>query len=154
MNDAEQLIDLYDNRAIGRRELLAGLAVIGFGGRPRPPSAFQGRALNHVTLGVSDVGRSRAFYQRLLGLPIRDQGPDFCEFRLQNGFLGLYKDPDVHLGIDHFAIGVDGYQPRAALETLRRVLPESSPTLENNDQVYFRDPDGAKGQLTALGYKR
>ena len=101
MNDAEQLIDLYDNRAIGRRELLAGLAVIGFGGRPRPPapSAFQARALNHVTLGVSDVGRSRAFYQRLLGLPIRDQGPDFCEFRLQNGFLGLYNDPDVHLGI-------------------------------------------------------
>ena len=155
MPDAEKLIDLYDSRTIGRRELLAGLAALGLGGRLVPvPPAFQARTLNHMTLGVSDVGRSRVFYQRLLGLPIRDQGPDFCEFRLQNGFLGLYKNSDVRLGIDHFAIGVDGYQPRAALETLQREFPDSSPTLEFEDQVYFHDPDGAKGQLTSLTYKR
>ncbi|MFN8582659.1 MAG: VOC family protein [Gemmatimonadaceae bacterium] len=156
MHDFERLVDLYDNRAIGRRELLAGLIAIGAGGgfTPRAPAPFRARRLNHVSLGVTDVARSKAFYQRLLGAPIRDEGADFCEFRLENAFFGLYREPNMLKGIDHFAFGVDAYTPAAALEILKREFPESTPWLENDDQVYFRDPDGAKGQLTAVDYKR
>ncbi len=156
MRDFERLVDLYDSRAIGRRELLAGLVMIGVGRAPAASAQapFRGRTLNHVSLGVTDVARSKSFYQRLLGVPLRDEGSDYCEFRLENAFFGLYKQPGVRNGIDHFAIGVDDYKPAAVLEKLKREFPGSSPWLENEDQVYFRDPDGAKGQLTATDYKR
>lgn len=156
MQELERLVDLYDSRVIGRRELLAGLvtARLGAGLMRGARSAFHGRTLNHVSLGVTDVARSKAFYQGLLGAPVRDEGADFCEFRLENGFVGLYKEPGMHIGIDHFAIGIDNYKPAAVLERLKREFPDASPALENEDQVYFRDPDGAKGQLTALTYKR
>ncbi len=156
MHDVERLVDLYDTRAIGRRELLAGLVALGLGS-PIGSSArapFHGRTLNHVTLGVSNVARSKAFYQRMFDFPIRDEAADFCEFRMENAFLGLYKDSALRIGLDHFAIGVDGYDARAAFNTLKREFPDASATIENDDQVYFRDPDGAKGQLTALAYKR
>jgi catechol 2,3-dioxygenase-like lactoylglutathione lyase family enzyme len=156
MRDIERLVDLYDRRVIGRRELLAGLVMIGVG-RTRAATAqasFQGRTLNHVSLGVTDLARSKNFYQRLLGVPVRDEGSDYCEFRLENAFFGLYKQPGVRDGIDHVAIGVAGYNPAVALEKLKREFPRSTPWLESEEQVYFHDPDGAKVQLTATDYKR
>jgi len=50
--------------------------------------------LNHVTLYSSDVVRSKAFYQRLTGLPIQAEDKESCEFRLESGFLGIYA-PDA-----------------------------------------------------------
>jgi catechol 2,3-dioxygenase-like lactoylglutathione lyase family enzyme len=156
VHEIERLVDLYDNRVIGRRELLAGLLTVGVGQRAATGvgAAFRGRTLNHLSLGVTDVARSKAFYQRLLGLTVRDEATDFCEFRLENAFVGLYKEPGVINGIDHFAIGIDHYTPATVFERLKRDWPDSSPSLENEDQVYFRDPDGVKGQLTAVDYKR
>jgi len=70
MRDFERLVDLYDRRVIGRGELLAGLVMIGVRGSPAATaqSPFQGRTLNHVSLGVSDLARSKDFYQRLLAV--------------------------------------------------------------------------------------
>jgi hypothetical protein len=79
---------------------------------------------------------------------------DYCEFQLENAFLGLYKQQGIRNGIDHFAIGVDDYKPAVALEKLKREFPSAAPWLENEEQVSFRDPDGAKGQLTATNYMR
>ena len=156
MHEIEHLVDLYDRRVVGRRELLAGLLTAGAGQRTATGAraAFRGRTLNHVSLGVTDVARSKTFYQRLLGLTVRDEATDFCEFRLENAFFGLYKEPSLINGIDHFAIGIDEYKPATVSERLKRELPESAPTLEDGEQVYFRDPDGAKGPLTAVDYKR
>jgi len=156
MRDIERLVDLYDSRIIGRRELLAGLVMIGVGRASATSSQapFRGRTLNHVSLGVTDVARSKSFYQRLLAVQVRDEGSDYCEFRLENAFFGLYNQPGIRNGIDHFAIGIDDYKPAAVLEKLEREFPGSAPSLENENQVYFRDPDGARGQLTATDYKR
>jgi hypothetical protein len=41
------------------------------------------------------VRRSTEFYDRLLYLPIRDRGADFCEYKLEDGFLGLYEEADL-----------------------------------------------------------
>ena len=59
--------------------------------------------LNHVTLYASSVARSKAFYQRLTGLPIQAEDKDFCEFRLESGFLGIYAaDGGQQPGFNHF----------------------------------------------------
>ena len=94
----ETMLDGYENGRVSRRHFIQGLVALGVGGTAAcevlagsaPEPLFTTRTINHVTIYVSDVARSKAFYQRLTGLPIRDEAKDFCEFRLDGGFLGLY----------------------------------------------------------------
>lgn len=166
-NEVERLVDSYDRGGLSRRQLLQGLFALGLG-RSLPPALpselgstgqagplFHARTLNHVTLYASNVARSKAFYQRLTGLPVRDEGKDFCEFRLEGGFLGIYApDAGQPPGFNHFCFGVDGYQPQSALTALQRAVPEGKPTLESPDQVYVQDPDGVRVQFADVRYKR
>lgn len=165
MNDLDRVLDAYDAGALGRRELLVSLAGLLFSSavKAAPPVTpgrplFHGSTINHVTLYVSDVRRSKAFYSGLLGLSIRDEGPDFCEFRCGGGFLGLYEKGGRSprpTGIDHFCIGVEGLDARKAFNTLQQALPSASPELTEKDtQVYVRDPDGILVQLCNVNYKR
>lgn len=155
MDQLDELINRYDRREISRRDLLVGLALLGVSAGPggKEPAA-RGRTINHVSLGVADLRRSTEFYDRLLGLPVLERGADFCEYRLENGFLGLYQDPETRRGIDHVAIGVEGYDPKAMLRTLQREFPDRKTELLYEDQVYIVDPDGASVQLCAVEYKR
>ena len=165
MNALADVIDAYDAGTIGRRDLLLGLSslLLSPGARAASdagpkPSLFRGRTINHVTILVSDVPRSKAFYQQLTGLPVRDEGPDFCELRCQGSFLGLYAksgEPKARLGIDHFCVGVDAFDAKKAFQKLKDALPMAKPTLEEEDtQVYLLDPDGVRVQLSDVGYKR
>ncbi len=116
---------------------------------------FQARSINHLTLYVSDVARTKAFYQSLTGLPVRAEDPSFCELSLENSFLGLYAaDPAQRAGIDHFCFGIEQYNPSTALAKLKAAVPSAQPTLENGDQVYVRDPDGVRVQFADVKYKR
>ena len=166
-NEVERLVTIYDQGGLSRRQLLQGLLALGIsphapralaeaiGRAEQPATPFHTRTLNHVTLYASNVARSKAFYQRLTGLPIRDEGKDFCEFRLESGFLGLYApDAGQQPGFNHFCFGVDGYQPQAALTALKAAVPEAKPTLEYQDQVYVQDPDGVRVQFADVRYKR
>ena len=165
-DELEHLVSLYDRRAVTRRQLLQGLLVLGIAPHLRrntraaltaAPSepVFRARTINHVTLFTADVPRSKAFYQSLTGLPIRDEGKDFCEFRLEGGFLGLYTpDAGDQVGFNHFCFGIERYDPQGALAALKAAVPEAHATLENGDQVYVRDPDGVRVQFADVGYKR
>ena len=94
-----------------------------------------------MTLYASNVARSKAFYQRLTGLPIQAEDKDFCEFRLEGGFLGIYApDAGQQPGFNHFCFGVDAYNPQAALTALNVAAPEAKPALENQDQDMCRIP--------------
>jgi catechol 2,3-dioxygenase-like lactoylglutathione lyase family enzyme len=165
-NEVDRLVALYDQGGLSRRQLLQALLAFGVGpslARPlatgnesagQTASLFHTRTLNHVTLFSPNVARSKAFYQRLTGLPIRAEDKDSCEFRLEGGFLGIYT-PDVgqRPGFNHFCFGIDGYDPRAALSALKAAVPGAKPTLEG-DQVYVQDPDGVRVQFADVQYKR
>jgi catechol 2,3-dioxygenase-like lactoylglutathione lyase family enzyme len=102
-----------------------------------------------------NVARSKAFYQTLTGLPVRDEGTDFCEFRLDNGFLGIYEpDPGQEAGFNHFCFGIENYDPQRALAALKASVPQAAPTLEGGSQVYVHDPDGVRVQFADVSYKR
>lgn len=165
--EVERLVGLYDRGGLSRRQLLQGLLALSVGpyaasplagairepGQTGPP--FHTRTLNHVTLYASSIARSKAFYQRLTGLPIQAEDKDFCEFRLESGFLGIYApDAGQQPGFNHFCFGIDGYNPQAAFTALKTAMPEAKPALENQDQVYVQDPDGVRVQLADVRYKR
>jgi catechol 2,3-dioxygenase-like lactoylglutathione lyase family enzyme len=166
MNGCDEILNAYDKGAIGRRKLLASLAALlipasaGVASSPDDSGApiVRARTINHVSINVSDVARSKAFYQRLTGLPIREEGPGYCEFRCEGAFLGLYSQASEtasQVGIDHFCLGIESYQPRATFQMLKMAIPEAHPTLEyQEEQVYVRDPDGVRVQFSAIDYKR
>jgi catechol 2,3-dioxygenase-like lactoylglutathione lyase family enzyme len=159
-HEIDQLVSLYERRRITRRALVEGLAALALGSRVFGQTAAQeplvrARTLNHVTIITADVARSKAFYQRLTGLAVRDEGKDFCELRLEGGFLGLYApEAGQRLGFDHFCFGIETYDPKRVLGDLKRSIPEADPTVEHGDQVYVRDPNGVRVQFADVSYKR
>ena len=165
--ELERLVGLYDRGDLSRRQLLQGLLALSvaphitsrfandLGGVEQAAPLFHTRTLNHVTVYASSVARSKAFYQRLTGLPIQAEDKDFCEFRLEGGFLGLYApDAGERPGFNHFCLGIDAYDPQAALAAIRTAMPEAKAALEGKDQVYVQDPDGVRVQLADVRYKR
>ena len=100
MNDQiEQLITDYDQAKITRRQLLSGLAMLTTASTAVPglaadeenrEPAFQGQSLNHVTLSVSDVERSRQFYSLILGVSVISKQKNGINLGLGDSFLGLY----------------------------------------------------------------
>ena len=161
--ELDRLVDLYDGGVINRRQLVVGLLALGLGaGVARPASTNQpqapllrARTMNHVTLYAKDVTRSKAFYQRVAGLPIREEAKDFCEFKLDNAFLGIYAaEAPARPGFDHFCFGIQSYDAKRTHALHAASLPEGRPTIENDEQVYVRDPDGVRVQFADVGYKR
>jgi catechol 2,3-dioxygenase-like lactoylglutathione lyase family enzyme len=165
--EVERLVGLYDRGRLSRRQLLQGLLALSVGPHVASPFAsdlgdvgqaaplFRTRTLNHVTLYASSVARSKAFYQRLTGLPIQAEDKDFCEFRFEGGFLGLYApDAGQRPGFNHFCFGIEAYNPQATLTALETAMPEAKPVLENQDQVFVQDPDGVRVQFADARYKR
>jgi catechol 2,3-dioxygenase-like lactoylglutathione lyase family enzyme len=167
MQDAvENLVTLFENGTLNRQQLIQGLlaamAPISMAAHAHADtstvSAFGGRSLNHVTLSVTDVERSQEFYSRLLGGTISsrsietDEGPrvESATLGLPDCFISLSKlgKPKVH----HFCVGVENFSIEAALEKLKSDFPESKPIVYRGEELYFRDPDGILGQLSAMDY--
>lgn len=158
----ERMLDEYENGRLSRRHLIQGLIGLGVGGgaasralAAAPPTPlFRTHTINHVTLYASDVARSKDFYQRVTGLPIHDEGKDFCVFTADRGFLGLYApDAGQRPGFDHLCFGIEQYDAKRVQALLADAVPESHPTIESGDQVYVRDPDGVVVQFADVNYK-
>lgn len=161
--EIQSLISLFETHAISRRGFAEGVLAlcVTAGGASKATAqvaatpAVRARTLNHVSIYTADVTRSKAFYERLAGMPIRDEGRDYCEFHLKNGFLGLYSNQAGQpLGINHLCLGVDGYDAQGLVQRIERSIPQAKPFIENGDQVYVHDPDGAKIQFADVTYKR
>jgi catechol 2,3-dioxygenase-like lactoylglutathione lyase family enzyme len=161
-DEVDRLVELYDGGRINRRQLVQRLLTIGLGmgiadklvGQA-PAPVVRAQSINHVTLYASDVARSKAFYQRLAGLSTRDEGKDFCEFKLDNGFLGIYAtEAGQHAGFDHFCLGMKSYDAKRTYASIAAAFPDNHATIENENQVYVQDPDGVRVQFADMSYKR
>ena len=168
MQDAiENLVSMFENGTLDRQQLiqslLAAMASNSMAAHKHADtstvSAFGGRTLNHVTLSVTDVERSQEFYSRLLGGTIfsrsieTDQGPKLegSTLVLPDCFISLSKlgRPKVH----HFCVGVENFSIEAAHEKLKSDFPECEPIVYRGEELYFRDPDGILGQISAMDYR-
>lgn len=138
------LVSGYDSGALSRRELIQAIGVLAAGQGSSASDVLKVASINHVSLQVSDLQRSAAFYRRVFGLT--EAGSDAAAVRLASGrcHISLRHGDPVGL-IDHFAFGVDRFdQPAVALELKRRGAEG-----REAEQFGFHvlDPDGVHVQI-------
>jgi catechol 2,3-dioxygenase-like lactoylglutathione lyase family enzyme len=145
------LLESYELGKLDRRQLIQSLAAIVASGCPAPADAstFHGIGLNHVAIRVTNVQRSRDFYQKHLGLPVIHESRVDSFLGLGKNFLTLFQNPNP--GLDHFCIAIDNFNADTAKEELgRRGLNPTRPS--GSDRVYFPDPDSLTVQLSSIDH--
>jgi len=111
-------------------------------------SLFRGSGVNHVALRVSDLDRSREFYQGLFGLPVIRQSSGSCFLGIAANFLALFQGSRT--GMDHFCLSVDGYSPD---EAVRLLSGDGLNPRRSGNRVYFDDPNGLEVQLASASQR-
>ena len=157
--DISRMVEDFERGRLTRRQLVAHLtaAAAAMAGAPllggssaaaqsQGGSTFQAKAVDHVALRVTDVARSRRFYEQHLGLETTSCGAESCFMSCGSDFLALFRGTQP--GLDHYAFAIDGYAPATAVERLEAA--GLTPKRRGN-RVYFDDPDGIEVQVTAGG---
>ena len=108
-------------------------------------ATFQATGLDHIALDVTDVARSREFYQRHLGLRvIRGTGNDSTFMGADRDFfLALFRSDAPSM--NHYCYAIENYEPGEAVERLTAAGLQPRRT---GNRVYFPDPDGLTVQVT------
>ncbi|OFW21471.1 MAG: hypothetical protein A3H97_16045 [Acidobacteria bacterium RIFCSPLOWO2_02_FULL_65_29] len=158
---------------MNRRTLLLSVPMLGAASRllaqaSRPMLAV--RALNHMTLTVSDRKRSLEFYQGLFGWPVQHTQGTSTGLRIGAGpqYVSLSQGgPNARPGINHYCLTVDGFNVDRIMGALARhgvaksenasAAPmrawvrmrgaDAGGAVEGTPEVYVNDPDGIRFQL-------
>ena len=146
------MLESYERGVLSRRQLIQGLAAVGAAAQAGSASAstFQAVEINHVALRVTNVPRSRDFYQKHFGLPVVRQDSRACFLGMGKNFLALFRNQNP--GMDHFCIAIKNYRADAAMEELKgQGLNPNRPAGSN--RVYFPDPDALVVQVSAVDHQ-
>src|ERR1022692_241731 len=110
---------------ITRRNLLGSFGYLalsrGLRAQAPPTAPIRTKSLHHMTLNVSDPGRSLEFYQGLFGLPVQARQGALTVLRIGSGpqFVALTKvAANAKPGIDHFCMTVENFNTERILKTL------------------------------------
>jgi catechol 2,3-dioxygenase-like lactoylglutathione lyase family enzyme len=146
------LVSRFERGTLSRRELIGALALLAGTGATAPASAatLKSASINHVSVLVTDMARSIDFYGRVFGLTLVNEDKANKIARLGTGgkvLVSLRIEPPPGV-IDHFAIGVEGFNRDAVTADLKGF----GLTPADNIQFGFhvKDPDGAVVQITGV----
>lgn len=151
--EIDRMVEDFETGRLSRRQLVrhltAAAAALAAGALPvaaQEKRTFQATGVDHVALTVTDVDRSRRFYERHLGLEVTSCGGSQCFLNCGPDFLALFRGSRP--GLNHFAFAIDGYRPDDAVARLEAA--GLAPRRHEN-RVYFDDPDGLEVQVTSGG---
>lgn len=143
------LVRRFEQGTLTRRELVQGLStLIAVSASPAAAqtTALKGTGIDHVSVLVTDVARSAAFYQSVFGLAPVSEDKEHKILRLggRRTVVSLRQEPPAGT-VDHFAIAVEGFNRTAVTEALK---PHGLTPQENIEYgFYINDPDGVHVQI-------
>jgi catechol 2,3-dioxygenase-like lactoylglutathione lyase family enzyme len=145
------LLSRFEQGALTRRELIQGLAMLAASGTGAaaaqvPNPALKAAKIDHISIQVTDMARSLAFYQNIFGLPILNEDKPNAIVRLgtPRAIVSLHQKPPTGI-VDHYAIGVENFNRDA----VTRILKERGITTQENLDAGFhiKDPEGVSVQI-------
>ena len=110
----------------------------------------------HVSLNVSNIDASVAFYEKVFGVPAFKRRPGYAKFDLQSPALNLamVETPPTGINASHFGIQVASSEDVAAAWTRFKEAGLPTRTEENTsccyalqDKVWVKDPDGNEWEV-------
>ena len=144
------LVTRFERGRLSRRELITALAMVAAGGAAPQAAALKSGSINHTSVLVSDMARSMEFYNRVFGLSLVNEDKANKIARLGAGgkvLVSLRVEPPAGT-IDHFAIGVEGFNKEAVTRELQGMGLTPRENIEYG--FYVNDPDGAHVQITGI----
>src|ERR1700722_5270537 len=145
------LLGRFEGGKLSRRALIEGLAMLTAAGaaEAQEASGLKAAKIDHMSIQVSDLPRSIAFYQKMFGLTIVSEDKPNEIVRLGGSgkvLVSLHHKSPTGL-VDHFAIGVENFNKDA----VTRLLKERGASPEDNLDAGFhiKDPEGISVQIVA-----
>ena len=117
------LVSRFEHGRLSRRELIQTLTAMSppAAGTSASAASLKAGSINHASVLVSDMARSIDFYNRVFGLSVMNEDKANKISRLGIGgkmLVSLRVEPPAGL-IDHFAIGVEGFNREAVTKELQ-----------------------------------
>jgi catechol 2,3-dioxygenase-like lactoylglutathione lyase family enzyme len=166
MDNERIVIDLlgqFERGKISRRHLVQSLvtgmaatsAAMSLPALAAAPSArgLKATAVNHISYGVADYGRTRDFYASLLGMRVSEDTGTQCALSFGDTFILARKtrQPDNKPYVDHIAYTIDNWDKDAVEAELRRRGFDPRP--DTDDSFHVKDPDGFGVQIAGKNMK-
>ena len=146
------LVNRFEMGVLTRRELVQGLTMLAAAGGgasavQAQDTAIKAAKIDHMSIQVSDLPGSVAFYQKMFGLTMVSEDKPNEILRLGAAgkvLVSLHHKSPTGL-VDHFAIGVEKFNK----ESVTRELKARGATPEENIDAGFhiKDPQGIGVQI-------
>src|SRR6266853_223422 len=145
------LLNRFEKGALTRRDLIQGLAALTAAGgtasyAQAQDAGIKAAKIDHVSVQVSDLPGSIAFYQKMFGLTVLSEDKPNEIVRLGAGkvLVSLHHKSPTGL-VDHFAIGVEKFDK----EFVTKQLKDRGANPEDNLDAGFHitDPEGISVQI-------
>jgi catechol 2,3-dioxygenase-like lactoylglutathione lyase family enzyme len=149
----------FEKGALTRRGLIQGLSMLAAAGgaahsqaqaqapAPAAAQALKATKIDHMSIQVSDLPRSIAFYQKMFGLTTvsEDKPNEIVRLGVNNRALVSLHHKSPTGVVDHFAIGVENFNRDAVTRQLKAL----GVTPEDNLDAGFHivDPEGISVQI-------
>jgi catechol 2,3-dioxygenase-like lactoylglutathione lyase family enzyme len=145
------LVKRFDAGTLSRRQMIQGLTTLAAAGGAGPPAyaqqtPFRSTRIDHISVQVTDLARSIAFYQKIFGLTIlnEDKANEIVRMGVTRTIVSLHRKPPTGI-VDHFAIAIDGFDRESATKTLARHGLTAETNLDYG--FHLRDPEGVPVQI-------
>ena len=145
-----ELVHRFEQGSLTRRQLIQGLSLLMATGVPAAGAAqtggLRGTGIDHVSILVTDLQRSAAFYQSIFGMtPLSEDKPNqILRLGMKRTIVSLRHEGPSGI-VDHFAISVENFNREAVTQQ----LSQHALTPQQNVQFGFhiKDPDGVVVQI-------
>jgi catechol 2,3-dioxygenase-like lactoylglutathione lyase family enzyme len=144
------LVSRFEEGKVSRRELIQGLAMLaatgGVAAAAPQETPFKSTRIDHISIQVTDLQRSIAFYQKIFGLSIlgEDKPNEIVRMGTTRVIVSLHHKPPTGI-VDHFAIAIDGFDQNAVTQALKQQGLTAEQNLDYG--FYVRDPEGVPVQI-------
>jgi catechol 2,3-dioxygenase-like lactoylglutathione lyase family enzyme len=146
------LVKRFEKGGLTRRELIQGLALLTTAGVTSSGAASQDAAslkttrIDHVSIQVTDLPRSVAFYRSVFGLSVvgEDKANEIVRLGKTRALVSLHHKSPTGL-VDHYAIAVDGFNREAVTQELKRRGLNPQDNIDAG--FHIQDPEGINVQI-------
>ena len=144
------LVRRFEEGKVSRRELVQSLAMLaatgGAAAAAPQETPFKSTRIDHISIQVTDLQRSIAFYQKIFGLTIlgEDKPNEIVRMGTTRVIVSLHHKPPTGI-VDHFAIAIDGFDQNAVTQSLKQQGLTADQNIDYG--FYVRDPEGIPVQI-------